>query len=217
MITIVNYGLGNIQAFVNIYKRLNIPVTIASSNEELIEADKIILPGVGAFDWAMNRLNNSGMRDALDEVVIKKKVPILGICVGMQMMASKSEEGVLPGLGWIDGEVKRFDEKSFKGKTHLPHMGWNDVIPQNGHGLFRNLDSGARFYFLHSYYFSPHNQNQLLSVTDYNGLYASSVYSENIFGVQFHPEKSHQWGIQLLQNFAEMERSEERKEVSSEE
>jgi imidazole glycerol-phosphate synthase subunit HisH len=209
MITIVNYGLGNIQAFVNIYKRLNIPTVVASSREELAGAIKIILPGVGAFDWAMNRLNNSGMRVTLDELVIGKKIPVLGICVGMQMMASKSEEGVLPGLGWIEGEVKRFDEKSFKGKTHLPHMGWNDVTPQRAHGLFNNLDTGARFYFLHSYYFSPHNESNILSITDYNGPYASSVYSDNVFGVQFHPEKSHQWGIQLLKNFAEMERSEE--------
>jgi imidazole glycerol-phosphate synthase subunit HisH len=209
MITIVNYGLGNIQAFVNIYKRLNITVVVASKHEELVGAKKIILPGVGAFDWAMGRLNNSGMRETLDELVIRGKIPVLGICVGMQMMASKSEEGVLPGLGWIDGEVKRFDEKSFKETTHLPHMGWNDVMPQKTHGLFNNLDMGARFYFLHSYYFSPHHENHILSITDYNGPYASSVYSENVFGVQFHPEKSHQWGIQLLKNFAEIERSEE--------
>jgi imidazole glycerol-phosphate synthase subunit HisH len=204
MITIVNYGLGNIQAFVNIYKRLNIPVVVASSHEELVGTDKIILPGVGAFDWAMTRLNNSGMRDVLEEMVIKKKIPILGICVGMQMMASRSEEGVSHGLGWIGGGGKKVDEKTFKGKTHLPHMGWNDVIPPITHRLFNNLETGARFYFLHSYYFHPHNENNILSVTDYNGPYASSVYSDNVFGVQFHPEKSHQWGIQLLKNFAEL-------------
>lgn len=204
MIAIVDYGLGNINAFANIYKRLNIPVTIASAPDELRSAERIILPGVGAFDWAMTRLNESGMREVLEELVIGKGKPVLGICVGMQMMAKRSDEGVLAGLGWIDAEVKKFDHALFTQKTHLPHMGWNDVLPQGDEALFRNLGSGARFYFLHSYYFVPHNQDNVLAVTDYNGLYASSVRSGKVFGVQFHPEKSHQWGIQLLKNFAEI-------------
>lgn len=204
MITIVNYGLGNIQAIANIYKRINIPARIASSAEDLAEVEKIILPGVGAFDWAMTRLSQSGMRDRLEELVVGGRHPVLGICVGMQMMAKRSDEGVLEGLGWIDAEVRKFDETSFTHKTHLPHMGWNDVAPRRDDGLFKSLGSGARFYFLHSYYFLPHNQDQVLAVTDYNGPYASSVCSGNIFGVQFHPEKSHQWGIQLLKNFAEV-------------
>ena len=204
MITIINYGLGNIQAFANIYKRLNIPVCIASTHNELLTAEKMILPGVGAFDWAMTRLNESGMREVLDELVVNQSKPILGICVGMQIMANRSDEGVLDGLGWIDGEVKKFDHTLFTEKTHLPHMGWNDVLPNRKDGLFRNLESGTRFYFLHSYYFVPKKQDHVLAVTDYNGLYASCVSSENVFGVQFHPEKSHQWGIQLLKNFAEV-------------
>jgi glutamine amidotransferase len=170
----------------------------------LLAADRIILPGVGAFDWAMTRLNESGMRDTLEKMVVGKGTPILGICVGMQMMAKRSDEGVLDGLGWLDAEVRRFDHASFKQKTHLPHMGWNDVAPCKATGLFRNLGEGARFYFLHSYYFLPHHKKQVLSVTDYNGNYASSVCAGNVFGVQFHPEKSHQWGIQLLKNFAEL-------------
>lgn len=204
MIAIVNYGLGNIHAFANIYKRLNIAAEIASSSDVLLAADRIILPGVGAFDWAMTRLNESGMRDVLDELVVNKKTPVLGICVGMQMMAKRSDEGVLDGLGWIDAEVKKFDLASFAQKTHLPHMGWNDVAPRRAEGLFRNLGTGARFYFLHSYCFFPHDQDQVLAITDYNGHYASSVCSDNVFGVQFHPEKSHQCGIQLLKNFAEL-------------
>ena len=204
MISIVNYGLGNIHAIANIYKRLNITVGIASSSKDLLAADRIILPGVGAFDWAMTRLNESGMRDVLEVLAVGKRKPVLGICVGMQIMAKRSDEGVLDGLGWIDAEVKKFDHASFTQKTHLPHMGWNDVQPRSDEGLFRNIGSGARFYFLHSYYFLPHNQNQVLAVTDYNGPYASSVRSGNVFGVQFHPEKSHQWGIQLLKNFAEL-------------
>lgn len=204
MITLVNYGLGNIQAFANIYKRLNIPSEIATTPEMLKRAEKIILPGVGAFDWAMKRLNESGLRESLEERVLVDKVPVIGICVGMQMMANRSEEGKLDGLGWIEGDVKRFDESSFTQKTHLPHMGWNDVEPKEGEGLFRNLQVDARFYFLHSYYFATRHPQHVLSTTDYNGRYASSVRRDNIFGVQFHPEKSHQWGIQLLKNFAEM-------------
>jgi len=204
MISIVNYGLGNIHAIVNIYKRLNIAVCIASTPDELRAAERIILPGVGAFDWAMTRLNESGMREVLEELVVSKGKPVLGICVGMQMMAKRSDEGILEGLGWIDGEVKKFDHTLFTQQTHLPHMGWNDVIPSSTKDLFKNLESGARFYFLHSYYFVPRNPEHVLAVTDYNGPYASSVQSGNIYGVQFHPEKSHQWGIQLLKNFAEM-------------
>jgi len=204
MISIVNYGLGNIQAIANIYKRLNIPARVAASAQELAEAGKIILPGVGAFDWAMTRLERSAMRECLDDLVLRKGRPVLGICVGMQMMAKRSDEGRLEGLGWIDADVRRFDEDSFAHKTRLPHMGWNDVVPRKDGGLFRGLESGARFYFLHSYYFAPSQEGDVLAITDYNGSYASCVRSGNIFGVQFHPEKSHQWGIQLLNNFAEL-------------
>lgn len=204
MIALVDYGLGNIQAFANIYKRLNIDVCIAASPDELLAADRIILPGVGAFDWAMTRLNEAGLRAALEEEVVKKGKPVLGICVGMQMMANRSDEGVLPGLGWVDAEVKKFDLATFTQQTHLPHMGWNDVAPVRDDDLFKDLGSGARFYFLHSYYFLPHKQEQVLAVTDYNGRYASAVRSGKVYGVQFHPEKSHQWGIQLLKNFAEI-------------
>ncbi len=204
MITLVNYGLGNIQAFANIYKRLNIPLKIATLPEDLAGTEKLVLPGVGSFDWAMTRMNESGLREQLDKLVLEDSLPVLGICVGMQMMAKKSEEGDAPGLAWIDAEVRRFDETSFTQQTHLPHMGWNDVAPKSGDSLFRNLDSGARFYFLHSYYFVPTMDDDVLATTDYNGTFTSSVCSGNVFGVQFHPEKSHHWGIQLLKNFAEM-------------
>lgn len=203
MIGIVNYGLGNVQAIANIYKRLNIEAVIASSPDELLTADRIILPGVGAFDWAMKRLNESGMKDTLNELVVGKGKPILGICVGMQMMAKRSEEGCLEGLGWFNAEVCRFSKESGGRKVFLPHMGWNDVVPRSTDGLFKNLGVDARFYFLHSYYFLPADQDHVLAVTDYNGPYASAVRSGNVFGTQFHPEKSHQWGIQLLKNFTE--------------
>ncbi len=203
MITLVDYGLGNIQAFANIYRRLNIAVVVADTADKLARAEKIILPGVGAFDWAMTLLNESGMRACLDNLVLVQKRPVLGVCVGMQMMARSSDEGELPGLGWLDAEVKRFDEARFLQQTHLPHMGWNDVQPCAMGCLFKGI-SAPRFYFLHSYYFAPANPDDVLAVTDYNGSYASAVRSGNIFGTQFHPEKSHQWGIALLKNFAEL-------------
>jgi imidazole glycerol-phosphate synthase subunit HisH len=204
VISIVDYGVGNIQAIANIYKRLNIPVRIARSAEELAGAERLILPGVGAFDWAMARLNKSGMRGALDDVVLSKGKPVLGICVGMQMLAKRSDEGALEGLGWIDAEVKKFDRPVPSQGTHLPHMGWNDVEPRCQEHLFKEIGATGRFYFLHSYYFAPKDENMILGVTDYGGLFASCVRDGNIYGVQFHPEKSHQWGIQLLKNYAEM-------------
>ena len=204
MIAIVDYGLGNILAFANIYKKLNIPVKIVSTSSELSFAEKIILPGVGSFDWAMTQLNNSGMRDTLDNLVQEAHVPVIGICVGMQMMAKRSDEGQLDGLGWIDAEVKHFGQSALLEKSYLPHMGWNDVMPVKESPLFSGLEKDARFYFLHSYYFAHSDESQILSHTLYNKLFASSVNYKNVFGVQFHPEKSHHWGVRLLKNFAEI-------------
>jgi glutamine amidotransferase len=202
LITIVDYGLGNLQAIANVYKRLQIPVVLARGVAELANASHIILPGVGAFDWAISRLNESGMRAALDELVQGKLRPVLGICVGMQMMARSSDEGQAAGLGWLDARVRLFDHANFVGPTHLPHMGWNDVDPLRIDGLFRDFGDGARFYFLHSYYFAPNDPQDVLATTVYGGQFASAVQRGNVLGVQFHPEKSHAWGIQLLKNFA---------------
>lgn len=204
MIAIVDYGSGNIKAFANIYRRLGIPFLVAEKALDLRGATKVILPGVGAFDHAMRRLEVSGMREALKEIVLARRLPILGVCVGMQVLANSSEEGHLPGLGWVDGAVKRFDSTTLMHATHLPHMGWNDVRPVRESGLFRDLSTDYRFYFLHSYYFQCNRTEDVLAVTDYGGPFSSAVNSGNIFGVQFHPEKSHEWGIQLLQNFANL-------------
>lgn len=203
MIALVDYGLGNIQAFANIYRRLGIEAWAARTAEDLRRASRIILPGVGAFDWAMNRLQESGLREALDEQVLEAKKPVLGICVGMQMMARSSEEGVLPGLGWIGATVVKFDTAAFKSETHLPHMGWNDTLPNSTDTLFAGLDA-PRYYFLHSYFMQPDRAENILATTHYGAPFAAAARSGNVYGTQFHPEKSHQWGVQLLRNFAEL-------------
>ncbi len=204
MITIIDYGLGNISAFQNVYKRLDIPTKIAKSVEDLQDVEKIILPGVGAFDYAMSQLNNSGMRERLDELVLKQKIPVIGICVGMQMMGNKSDEGQLEGLKWIDANIRKFDESTIHQRTKLPHMGWNDVYPKNNHFLFEGLEKDAIFYFLHSYYFECKNEEDVLANSDYGVQFASAAHHDNIFGIQFHPEKSHQYGEKLLHNFAKI-------------
>lgn len=203
MITIIDYGLGNIRAFVNVYERLNIPVAVASSAEDLKGTTRIILPGVGAFDHAMDLLNRSGMRETLDRLVLDNRLPILGVCVGMQIMARSSEEGELPGLGWIDGTVRKLPVTTLSSQTRLPHMGWNTIDPETDNPLLVNLNGESCFYFLHSYYFYCNSGNDMVATTKYGIQFTSMISAKNISGVQFHPEKSHQWGIRLLRNFAE--------------
>ena len=204
MIVIIDYGLGNIRAFVNVYDRLNIMTKIARSAEDIKGATKIILPGVGAFDYAMSQLNASGMREELEKQVINNKIPVIGICVGMQMLAKSSDEGVLPGLGWIDGNVKLFDVSAIPFKTQLPHMGWNTIEPKIDSPLLKGFNSQSRFYFLHSYYFVCNKSDDVISETQYGIKYASAVNNNNVYGIQFHPEKSHSNGVQLLHNFAKL-------------
>ena len=204
MIALIDYGVGNTRAFANIYKRLDIPVKIARSVEDLTGATKLILPGVGAFDHAMEQLEQSGMRSRLDELVIQNMIPVVGICVGMQMLAQSSDEGNLPGLGWMDASVKKFDESKISYSTHLPHMGWNDVRPIKENRILKGLETDAKFYFLHSYYFHCNNPQDTIATSDYGIEFTCAVNNNNIYGVQFHPEKSHQYGIRLLNNFANL-------------
>jgi len=204
LISIVNYGLGNIKAFANIYKNLNIACKVVSSAEDLAGSDRIIIPGVGAFDHAMKSLNNSGMRETLDKMVLEDKVPVIGVCVGMQMLAKSSEEGIEKGLEWIDGVVKRFDPEKLSSKEPLPHMGWNNVIIHSDNRILKNLTDDPRFYFLHSYYFECNNPQNVIAKAKYGEEFACVINSENIYGIQCHPEKSHWNGIQLLKNFGEL-------------
>jgi len=204
MIKIINYGSGNIQAILNIYKQLNIDCFVANTPEELSGATKLILPGVGAFDETMEQLVTSGFQVKLDQLVLKEKVPVIGICVGMQILAKSSEEGSLPGLGYIDAHVKKFDSSLFTQKPHLPHLGWNSISPTKEHPIFENIDFEQGFYFLHTYYFSCTSIEDRLASTHYGLEYASAVHHDNVFGMQFHPEKSHSNGIQLFKNFANL-------------
>ncbi len=204
MITIVDYGLGNVLALVNVYNLLNIPVAVAKTAADLANATRLILPGVGSFDHAMVQLDASGMREPLERLVIEQRMPVLGICVGMQMLAKCSDEGCLGGLGWIDGAVRKFDLNQLPRGTNLPHMGWNDVLPCADGGLFKGLEKEARFYFLHSYYFDCAQETSVLAHTHYGAEFHSAVRRDNVYGVQFHPEKSHHFGVQLLNNFAEV-------------
>ena len=203
MIGVIDYGLGNVQAFLDIYKRLNISAIAVKESADLLACDKFILPGVGAFDWAMQSLENSGMRSALEKLILQDKRPVLGVCVGMQMLANRSDEGVLNGLGWIPGDIKKFDEAHFDRLPHLPHMGWNDVKVTQEDSLLAGI-ADPQFYFLHSYYFLPQDAGNSIGTTEYGGSFASVVAKGNVYGTQFHPEKSHHWGMSLLKNFAKL-------------
>ncbi|MCR5871128.1 MULTISPECIES: imidazole glycerol phosphate synthase subunit HisH [unclassified Sphingomonas] len=198
MITIVDYGLGNIGAFLNMYKRMNIPATAVSGAALLEKAERIILPGVGAFDHAMELLDASGMRPVLERKALEEKVPVVGICVGMQMLANSSEEGEGEGLGFIPGRVRRFQTNALP----LPHMGWNDVVPREGEPLFAGFEEAPRFYFLHSYYFECADPADVAATANYGGDFGCVVRRDNVWGVQCHPEKSHHFGAALLRNFA---------------
>ena len=202
MIAVMDYGLGNCQAIENIYRDLDIRAKAVMSATELEKAEKVILPGVGSFDWAMERLSSSGMMDVLCELVLDKKIPVLGICIGMHLMGRKSEEGQALGLGWIDAEAKKMTTAG-SSKMRLPHMGWNEAPPCRSDPLFSGLNE-PRYYFLHSYCMVPHDNEDILAVTDYHGEFSSALQHGHIRGVQFHPEKSHHWGVTLLRNFAKL-------------
>jgi glutamine amidotransferase len=204
MIKIVNYGLGNILAFYNLYKSINIDIEIASTASELSSASKIILPGVGTFDQAMIKLNESGMRNVLDKKVLEEKVPVLGICVGMQIMLKSSEEGDLNGLSWVNANVIKFNPLINSIENKIPHMGWNSINPVANSNLLDNLDKESEFYFLHSYYCDINDDNLILATTNYQKKFTSIFKYNNIYGIQCHPEKSHDSGITLLKNFSKI-------------
>ena len=203
MITILDYGLGNIGSLNNMLKRLNQNVIITSKPEHILNSKKLIIPGVGSFDKAISNINNViGLREALNVKALNDKIPILGICLGMQLFTRKSEEGILNGFNWIPGQVKKFKStKDFK----VPHMGWNEVKTNNKKlKILENIDKGSRFYFVHSYYVEVDNKEHSLFKTTFNISFDSGIYRDNLYGVQFHPEKSHKFGMNILKNFSEI-------------
>jgi glutamine amidotransferase len=204
MIHVVDYGLGNVQAFLTLYKRLGFEATRAKTAVDLAGASKIILPGVGAFDHAIELLDQSGMRPTLETLVLQEKVPVLGICVGMQILASSGDEGFLPGLGWVPGKVRSFRSDERSASLPLPHMGWNDVKSKSSVPIFAGFESDARFYFLHSYFFECDEPSHDAATASYGLDFSCAVSAGNVYGVQFHPEKSHHFGMKLLKNFAEL-------------
>lgn len=198
MIRVIDYGLGNVQAFLNTYRFLDIDAERAKVSADLRDASHLILPGVGSFDFAMHLFENSGMRGAVEDLVLHAGIPILGVCVGMQIMASSSEEGDKRGLDWIPGEVKKIIPYQNNEINPLPHMGWNEAFAVVDNPLLNS----AEFYFLHSYYFSPTDRAHVLAEVEYSQKMVCAVNRGNIFGVQFHPEKSHDAGSSLLENFS---------------
>lgn len=204
MIRIVDYGVGNIQAFVTMFKRLGVPAQRAHTASDLSDATHLILPGVGSFDRAMSMLNQSGMRETLETMVLGQQVPVLGICVGMQMLATGSDEGQLPGLNWVPGRVKSFSGTPQSAQLPMPHMGWNDLAVKPDARLFAGIETAPRFYFLHSYYFSSEDRNDVAATAHYGLDFDCVVSRNNVHGVQCHPEKSHNFGARLLKNFSEI-------------
>jgi glutamine amidotransferase len=205
MIRIVDYGVGNIQAFLNVFKRLDIDAQRVHTPDGLLGATKLILPGVGHFDHAMQRLNDSGLRPRLEQLVLEAGVPVMGICVGMQMLAQGSDEGTLPGLNWVPGRVRSFSSHSASASLPMPHMGWNELQTSPQSPLFtQGVDDIPQFYFLHSYYFDADDKRDVAATAHYGFDFDAVISRGHIHGVQCHPEKSHHWGEQLLKNFVEI-------------
>ena len=203
MIAIIDFGMGNLGSIHNMLTRMNYDSEIVSNPERIRLATKLILPGVGAFDTAMTNLENRGLLPVLNELVMERKIPLLGICLGMQLLCQRSEEGRLRGLGWIDADVVRFAFSPDQ-NLRIPHMGWNTVRLVKDSVLFKDMYPEPRFYFVHSYYVKCKNQDTVLAQTQYGREFASAIMSDNIYGVQFHPEKSHKFGMKVLANYAEL-------------
>lgn len=200
MITIIDYGAGNIGSVLNMIRHVGGQAEVTGSAAGVLGAKKILLPGVGSFDNAMTRLAGLGLVGPLKERA-QSSVPFLGICLGMQLLANESEEGRMVGLGLIPGRVRRFGFAGEAAKLKIPHMGWNRVTPVRSHPLGLGLGEGARFYFVHSYYFDCEHSEDVLFRSDYGHEFTSGVQRGNVMGVQFHPEKSHRYGMQLIRNF----------------
>lgn len=200
MIAIINYGLGNLTSIQNMHKRLGIAAIISNDPDKIKNASKLILPGVGHFKKGMENLHNSGLKDLLDDLVLNQKKPILGICLGAQLMTKHSEEGDVDGLGWVDAITVRFDQTKING-LKVPHMGWSDIHTTDSNPLWTNLPPEPRFYFVHTFHFLFDAKNEISATSTHSYEFACAFQKENIFGTQFHPEKSHKFGMKVIENF----------------
>jgi glutamine amidotransferase len=202
---IIDYGIGNLGSIKNMLKKIGTEAEIITDPNRIESIDKVILPGVGSFDRGMEKIINIGFYEPLNRTVLVHRKPLLGICLGMQLFTERSEEGDRPGFGWIKGTTLRFGKQCTDDGLKIPHMGWNHVVTKNNHALFSGIevDNQSRFYFCHSYYVHCSQEDSIIATTDYGLRFASSIGTYNILGVQFHPEKSHKYGMQLLKNYME--------------
>lgn len=201
MISIVDYGMGNLGSIRNMFRRIGVHAEIAADAAALEQASKILLPGVGAFDSAMQRINESGLRAVLDYKALEERIPVMGICLGMQLLTRGSEEGRLPGLGWVPAATRRFPAGP---GLKVPHMGWNAVRVVNDSSLVTGLASDARYYFVHSYYVHADDRRDAVLTAHHGVTFDAAIARDNLFGAQFHPEKSHRYGMNFLGNFARL-------------
>jgi glutamine amidotransferase len=205
MITIIDYGMGNLGSIANMFRKIGVETVISSDISVIAKADKLVLPGVGAFDNGMRNLAERGLIEPLNDLVKDKRKPVIGLCLGMQLLANNSEEGNLPGLGWVDAGVVKFNFDDENKNLKIPHMGWNTISKFQYHPLLEDFEAEARFYFVHAFHLVCKNEEDIIARTEYGYLFPSIIAKDNIIGVQFHPEKSHKFGMKLLKNFAERE------------
>ena len=199
-IVIIDYQVGNLSSIANMLKKVGQKSIISGDINEIKSADKLILPGVGSFDYGMNKLNESGITEVLNEKALNDKIPFLGICLGAQLLTQSSEEGVLAGLGWFKAKTIKFDFSNLQTKLKIPHMGWTEVQAPKPCPLMENLID-SRFYFVHSFHFTTPDESEIMLQSEFGYPFVSALWKENIYAVQFHPEKSHKFGMQLMRNF----------------
>lgn len=205
MITIIDYGVGNVKSIQNMLRKIGETSITTNKIEDIKKATKLILPGVGAFDYGMKTLKSTGLIDLLNQKILEEKTPVLGICLGAQMLGNSSEEGTEKGLGWVNMDIVKFDNSKMDQHLKIPHMGWNEIHSKKQSLLLDQLDNESRFYFVHTYHMKTNNAEDILTLSNHGYEFVSAVEHDNIFGVQFHPEKSHKYGMQLLTNFSKIQ------------
>jgi imidazole glycerol-phosphate synthase subunit HisH len=204
VIVIIDYGMGNLGSVMNMLKKIGACACISADAETIARADKFILPGVGSYDMGMQNLSSRGLVDILNEEVLNRQKPILGICLGAQLLTCRSEEGALPGLGWIEAETVRFSFPDGENQLKIPHMGWNEIAITRDNSLLRGFEEAPRFYFVHSYYLRCNLAADVIAAATHGIEFAAAVNHHNIWGTQFHPEKSHKFGLKVLKNFNDL-------------